>query len=93
VTLTDVLAATLRKRGSVQTTVATDEEADEWRTAARAAARQLGRPVETIQHRHVVVASLKGWPANELERQISDAEIRKVMNRMSPLTRADEAKS
>lgn len=81
-TLVDDIEDQLRRRGSVQAQVATDEEADQWRKAARAAARSLGRPVETLQHRHLVVAALKDWPANELEKHIQDAELRKAVNRM-----------
>lgn len=78
----DEIASQLRRNGSVQVTVATDEEADAWRKSARAAARRLGRPVETIQQRHVVVASLRDWPANELEQQVFDAKMRNVFSRM-----------
>lgn len=84
-TLIDDLSAQLRKRGHAQTDVTTDAEADEWRKAARAAARSLGRPVETIQHRHIVAASLKDWPANALEEEIQRAELRNVMNRVAEI--------
>ena len=57
----------------MQATVTTDEEADEWRRAARAAARELRRPIETVQHRFLVIASLRDWPANDLEQQVQDA--------------------
>lgn len=76
------IEAQLRRRGHMQVNVATDEEADQWRKAARAAARRLSRPVETLQHRHIVVAALKDWPANELEQQVRDAELRNVINRI-----------
>jgi hypothetical protein len=84
--LVDEIETTLRRRGSIQTTVASDGEADEWRKAARAAARKIGRPVETVQHRHVVVA-LKDWPANELEQQLWDATLNNVMSRIPNLSK------
>lgn len=79
----DDLQKQLRTSGGAQAHVATDADADEWRKAARTAARQLGRPVETIQHGHTVLASLRDWPANELEQQVTDARMRTVMERMS----------
>lgn len=82
--MVDVIKSQLRTRGHIQSTVATDQEADEWRKAARAAARQLGRPVETVQHRYIVVASLRDWPANELEQQIQEAEMNNVADRIAP---------
>lgn len=78
----DEIETQLRRRGHMQVSVATDDEADQWRKAARAAARRLSRPVETIRHKHVVVAALKDWPANELEQQIQDAALRKYINRI-----------
>jgi hypothetical protein len=75
------LASQLRRNGSVQVTVATDEEADAWRKSARSAARRLGRPVETVQNRHVVVVALRDWPANELEQQVFDAKMQNVFAR------------
>lgn len=80
--LTDEIEAQLRRRGHLQANVETDEQADAWRKAARAAARRLGRPVETLQHRHVVVAALRDWPANELEEQVQDAALRSAVNRI-----------
>jgi hypothetical protein len=79
----DEIKSQLRTRGHIQSSVATDKEADEWRKAARAAARQLGRPVETVQHRYIVVASLRDWPANDLEQQIQDAEMSNVVSRIA----------
>jgi hypothetical protein len=81
----DEIETALRRRGHIQVEVATDEDADEWRKAARAAARRLGRPVETLQHRHIVVAALKDWPANELEQQVQDAALRNAVNRIADL--------
>ena len=79
----DDIKSQLLTLGHIQSTVATDQEADEWRKAARAAARQLGRPVETVQHRYIVVASIRDWPANELEQQIQDAEMNNVADRIA----------
>lgn len=80
--LIDDIQVQLRRRGHVQVTVSTDAEADDWRRAARGAARRLGRPVETLQHGHLVLASLKDWPANELEEQVDFAAVQRVVNRM-----------
>jgi hypothetical protein len=80
--LVEEIKARLRTRGHLQATVTTDDEAGEWRRAARAAARQLGRPVETVQHRYLVFASLRDWPANDLERQIEDAEMDNALDRI-----------
>jgi len=85
VRLEDDLITRLRRRGHAQATVATDAEADAWRSSARAAARQLRRPVETIQHGNIVLATLRDWPANQLERQIEDAASSKAMQRVSVL--------
>jgi hypothetical protein len=83
--LDDEIETALRRRGHVQAVVCADEEADEWRNAARAAALRLGRSIETMQHRHVVVAALKDWPANKLEQQVQDAALRAAMNRIADL--------
>jgi hypothetical protein len=80
--ISDDIESILRRRGSIQARVDTDDQADEWRKAARAAARRLGRPVETIQHRHIVIAALKDWPANELEQQVQDAAMQNAINRI-----------
>ncbi|AXA97573.1 hypothetical protein [Microbacterium sp. PM5] len=72
----------LRLNGSVQVSIVDDDEAEEWRRDARRAARELGRPVETIRHRSIVVAALRDWPANELEEEVTQAKLRTVMNRV-----------
>lgn len=76
------IASQLRRRGLVQRTMATDAEAVEWRDRAREAARRLGRPVQTTQGGRVVVAVLKNWPANELERQLDHIRIANAIKRM-----------
>lgn len=80
--LIDELREALRSQGAAQATITTDEEADEWRRAARSAARGLSRPVETTRVGHVAIAALRDWPANELERQVTDARVREVMARL-----------
>lgn len=77
------IAHEMRRTGSAQRTIEDDVEAAEWRKLARAAARGLGRPVETMRAGRVVVAALKDWPANELERELLHAQMRSIMNRMS----------
>lgn len=81
--LIDDIQKDLRMTGSAQAHVDTDDEADQWRSAARAAARRLGRPVQTFQERHVVIAALRDWPANELERGVTDAKMRAAVNKIA----------
>lgn len=78
--LVDDIKSRLRRHGHAQDSVTTDAEAKAWRAAARTAARQLQRPVQTIQHGEIVVAALRDWPANELEQQVSHAQLRRVAN-------------
>lgn len=81
------ITSQLRRRGLVQRTMANDAEAVEWRDRAREAARSLGRPVRTTQGGLVVVAVLKDWPANELERQLDDLRVANAIKRMRiPIT-------
>ena len=76
------IASQLRRHGLAQHTTATDAEAVEWRDRAREASRNLGRPVQTTQGGRVVVAVLKDWPANELERQLDESRIANAIKRM-----------
>lgn len=76
------IASQLRRRGLVQRTMANYAEAVEWRDRAREAARNLGRPVRTTQGGLVVVAVLKDWPANELERHLDEIRIANAIKRM-----------
>ncbi|HWU31043.1 MAG TPA: hypothetical protein VN041_18325 [Microbacterium sp.] len=73
----------MRLNGGAQRVIEDDIEAAEWRKVARAAARRLGRPVETMRAGRIVVAALKDWPGNELEHQLNQAQMRNVMERMS----------
>ncbi|WP_416444724.1 hypothetical protein AB3K78_15490 [Leucobacter sp. HNU] len=43
-----------------------------WRKAARAAGRELGRPLQTVASGTIVHAVLKDWPRDEAERRIHD---------------------
>lgn len=91
-TLEDDLVAELRKRGSTPALdVDSAEQAAEWRAAARAAGRTLGRPVETYGKEiadgaYLVSAWLTDWPANELEEQVTEARMRRVVNQMPSRT-------
>ncbi len=51
----------------------------EWRKQARAAARDLGRPVQTVAGPGVVWAQLRDWPRDESERARQDAAMRAAM--------------
>lgn len=81
----DHIVRKLRTRGSVQVSIEDDAEAEQWRRDARAAARRLGRPVETVRYGSIVVAALRDWPANELERQVHNARMRSALSKMPPL--------
>lgn len=85
----DDLARELRKSGGAQRSIEDDAEATEWRKLAHAAARKLGRPVETVRAGRVVVAALRDWPANELERELDNVRMRNVMNRMAESFESD----
>jgi hypothetical protein len=69
------IAAELRRHGSVRSNQG--EPTADWRAAARAAARELGRPIETVEHQGIAHAVLRDWPANELEREVQ----RKALHR------------
>lgn len=84
------LAKELRLNGGVQRMIDDDVEAAEWRSNARAAARLLGRKVETARSGRVTIAALRDWPANELEQQVADARTRNVMERMNAKFMAGE---
>ena len=51
---------------------------EEWRKLARAAGRELGRPVETIASDQKAWATLRDWPSNPREKQILDAAMRRT---------------
>ncbi|MBF4570874.1 hypothetical protein ITJ57_19065 [Plantibacter sp. VKM Ac-2880] len=53
--------------------------APEWRSPARAAARELGRSVQTLNEGDVVSAHLRDWPANAKEEQILQARMRRAV--------------
>ena len=72
----------LRTRGGAQETIPDDAAAEQWRKDARTAARTLRRPVQTVRFADQVAASLRDWPANELERQVTDAALQNAMNRI-----------
>jgi hypothetical protein len=76
-TLVTEIAAQLRRHGSARSNPG--DSTLVWRPAARAAARSLGRPVETIEHNGVAHAALRDWPANELEREINQKALRRAV--------------
>lgn len=75
--LVDEILAQLRRHGSARSTP--DQPAKAWRAAAQRAARELGRPVETIEHDGQAHAALRDWPANELEREIQQRALRRAV--------------
>lgn len=78
----DEIMKQLRTRGGAQVTIVDDTAAEAWRKDARTAARRLGRPVQTVRFGDQVVASLRDWPANELEQQVTDSKLQNVMNKI-----------
>lgn len=77
--LEDDIRRDLKRQGYSETRTPDDELAREWRASARAAARALGRPVETMRAGVVVLAQLKDWPANELEQQLESVQLTNAM--------------
>lgn len=82
--LVDAISEQLRLRGSARSSPG--EPAGPWRSAARAAARSLGRPVETIEHGGIAHAALRDWPANELEEQIQRKALRRAVEAVADHT-------
>jgi hypothetical protein len=66
--LIETIANELRERGTASKYIEDDNEAYEWRRAARAAGRRLGRSVSTMRWSDAVDARLNDWPANDEER-------------------------
>lgn len=58
-------------------------DAGQWRTAARRAARQLGRPVQTGQADSGAWAALRDWPATDSERRHQQAQMRRAVEAAS----------
>lgn len=80
--LEDEIRRDLKRQGSAESRTRDPEKAAEWRKAARAAARSLGRPVRTYWVEAVVLAELTDWPANELEEQLQDAQQHNAISRV-----------
>lgn len=71
----------LRRSGSIQVSLAElTVSPDEWRRIARAAARFLGRPVQTLLARDQLVAVLTDWPATPVERRDHDRRLRAAIS-------------
>lgn len=62
---------------------------DVWRKVARAAARELGRPVQTLEGRGAVHAVLRDWPSNSEEQDRHNRAMRAAVDSVawSPLSR------
>lgn len=78
------ITADLRARGFANATI--DElpvTIEMWRRIARASARSLGRPVQTLLVGNgAVTAVLPDWPATPEERAVQDASMRDAMRRL-----------
>lgn len=82
--LLGVLMAGLAADGSVRAEVAElPEGADSWRRTARAAGRQLGRPVQTLEANGMVHAALRDWPASPEEARRLQEQMRQAMQGVS----------
>lgn len=77
-----MLVATGSARGDVAELGVT---VDAWRKAARAAGRELGRPVQTVASGSIVHAVLWDWPRDDAEQRIHDAALRAAANSASLL--------
>lgn len=82
--LVDAISQQLRRTGGAKSSPG--EPTGPWRSAARAAARGLGRPVETVEHAGVAHAVLRDWPANELEEQIQRKALRRAVEAVADYT-------
>lgn len=75
---------TLTAHGSVvQDLASLAVPVDEWRKIARAAGRELGRPVQTLIAGDSVHAVLSDWPRDEREQAIHNQAMRAAMNAVS----------
>ncbi|MFF2486266.1 hypothetical protein ACFVSU_07705 [Microbacterium sp. NPDC058062] len=77
--LEDDIRRDLKRQGYSQTRTHDDALAHRWRASARAAARALGRPIETTRAGAIVLAQLKDWPANELEQELDTVQLSNAM--------------
>ena len=84
----DSIKAALSRHGGAEAYVSTPEEAARWRRAARSAARELGRPVQTIVYQSGstfhVAASLRDFPRTPEEERQREADMREVMAAVQP---------
>jgi|AntAceMinimDraft_12_1070368.scaffolds.fasta_scaffold29365_2 hypothetical protein len=70
--------------GSVAQDLATlSVPADEWRNIARAAVRELGRPVQTLIVGNSVHAALRDWPRDGNEQNIHNQAMRPATDSVS----------
>lgn len=75
---------TLTAHGSVAQDLASlTVPVDEWRKIARAAGRELGRPVQTLIAGDAVHAVLRDWPRDEREQNIHKQAMRAAMDAVS----------
>jgi hypothetical protein len=80
-TLRAALKQLLSSTGSVEQRIEDSQFSPSvWRSVARAAARELGRPVQTLEMHGILHASLRDWPANTDEEAIHEAALRRAMN-------------
>lgn len=82
--LQEKITADLRARGHSNANI--DDlpvTVEMWRRIARAAARSLGRPVQTLLvGESAVTAVLRDWPATPEERAIHEASMRRAMGQL-----------
>lgn len=79
--LRNAIAEQLRSSGGAMTSASDIRVSlEEWRKLARAAAKQIGRPVETVATETRAWASLSDWPSNSDEQAVHDAAMRAAIN-------------
>lgn len=85
------LLHSLRSTGSAHAAPAelhSESEVAQWRSAARRAAHQLKRPVETVAGDGGAWAALRDWPATEDEQTKHRQQMRRAVEAASPTSQA-----
>ena len=79
--LAAIIRGALEADGSVsQSLKSLTVSVEEWRRIARAVARELGRPLQTVVSPDAVHAALRDWPADESERRIHEQAMRDAVH-------------
>lgn len=77
----DTIRAEFKARGTARVDVQYIRVSlEEWRKLARAVAREIGRPVQTVATEGRAWAVLRDWPADDRETHIHEKAMREAMN-------------